>query len=168
MAIFKHGNMWDVYDDVDLFCITTNSTVKKNGALVMGKGIAKEARDKFPGIDQYFGTKIQLLGRTDKHYYLITNPNWAVFKPAKIAAFQVKYHYSSRADIDLIIMSTIKLLAFLSEQRGTVSVALNFPGIGNGRLPMCRVYNIVKYLPDTVSIWTKQPVDLTPCMEEND
>lgn len=29
MPIFKTGNMWTAYEDVDLFLITTNSTVKK-------------------------------------------------------------------------------------------------------------------------------------------
>lgn len=47
--------MWSAYDDADLFLITTNSTLKKNGALLMGRGIARQARDLFPGLDLALG-----------------------------------------------------------------------------------------------------------------
>ena len=40
MPIFKTGNMWTAFDETALFLLTTNSTVKRNGALVMGRGIA--------------------------------------------------------------------------------------------------------------------------------
>lgn len=43
--------MWTAYDDADLFLITTNSTLKKNGVLVMGRGIARQACDRCPGLD---------------------------------------------------------------------------------------------------------------------
>ena len=58
MPTFKHGDMWDSYDDVNMFCITTNNAIKKNGALVMGRGIAKEAKDRFPGLDLRLGSLI--------------------------------------------------------------------------------------------------------------
>lgn len=48
MPRFCQGDMWSVYDDADLFLITTNSTLKKNGALAMGRGIAQQARAASP------------------------------------------------------------------------------------------------------------------------
>lgn len=50
MTTFRTGNMWTVWDEVDFFVITTNSTIKQNGAVVMGRGIAKQVRGYFPGI----------------------------------------------------------------------------------------------------------------------
>jgi hypothetical protein len=44
-----NGNMWSAYPQADLFLITTNSTLKNDGCLVMGKGIALEAAQRFPG-----------------------------------------------------------------------------------------------------------------------
>ncbi len=51
MPQFCRGDMWTAYDDADLFLITTNSTLKKNGVLVMGRGIARQACDRCPGLD---------------------------------------------------------------------------------------------------------------------
>ena len=56
MPTFTTGNMWDAYPATDLFVITTNSfiTAERFGhdeRLVMGRGIALEARNRFPGID---------------------------------------------------------------------------------------------------------------------
>lgn len=48
MPIYKTGDIWQVFDNADLFCITTNAILDKNGELVMGKGIAGEAKKAFP------------------------------------------------------------------------------------------------------------------------
>ena len=50
MSVFMTGDMWRVFDEVDYFVITTNAIIKRNGAVVMGAGIAKQMRDKYPGI----------------------------------------------------------------------------------------------------------------------
>lgn len=41
------------------FLFTGNSTIKTNGALVMGRGAALEVRDAYPGIDHALGKKIE-------------------------------------------------------------------------------------------------------------
>ncbi|MEK6860596.1 MAG: hypothetical protein AABY07_01375 [Nanoarchaeota archaeon] len=46
--ILVKGNMWDELGKAELILVTANSNIKKNGALVMGAGAAKEARDRFP------------------------------------------------------------------------------------------------------------------------
>ena len=61
---FRSGDMWDVYNEADLFLVTSNSFVKKDERLVMGAGIAKEALDRFPNIDLRLGQAIQF---EDKH-----------------------------------------------------------------------------------------------------
>jgi hypothetical protein len=50
MPQFQQGDMWSAYNRANLFLVTTNSTLKRNNALVMGRGIARQARDRFPGI----------------------------------------------------------------------------------------------------------------------
>ena len=41
------GNIFDYIGKVDAICITTNGTIKSNGELVMGAGVAKEFYDKY-------------------------------------------------------------------------------------------------------------------------
>lgn len=47
----EYGDLWDYWTRGYYVGITTN-TVIRNGKLVMGAGVAKQARDKFPGLDR--------------------------------------------------------------------------------------------------------------------
>lgn len=44
------GNIWDFMGECNVICITINLFMK-NGKNIMGAGIAKEAKDRFEGID---------------------------------------------------------------------------------------------------------------------
>ncbi len=55
MPQFRLGNMWTAYEPADLFLITTNSTIRRDGALVMGRGIARQAKERFPDLDVTLG-----------------------------------------------------------------------------------------------------------------
>ena len=143
------GNMWSVFSQVDLFCITTNSYIKKNGALVMGRGIAQQARDKFPGLDLALGQAIVNAGMQDEVYGLLVSPSWPV---KKLAAFQVKTNFRSKAELEIITASTHALSTF-AKANPNKRIALNFPGIGNEKLPYNEVLGIVKHLPDNVGLW---------------
>jgi hypothetical protein len=154
---FTTGNMWDTYSTTDLFVITTNSfiTAERFGhdeRLVMGRGIALEARNRFPDIDRRLAKLIKSkcghLGR----YYLVIDP------ATHIAAFQVKQDWRNPADTALILGSTnalIRWLAVGATDAGTLRVALNFPGIGNGRLSRADVLPCLSSLPANVTIWEK-------------
>jgi len=149
----QYGNMWDVYDESDLFLITTNSFIKRNGALVMGAGIARQARDRFPGLDLALGRKIKHLGK----YGLIVSEKWP---DKKLGAFQVKYHFKDRAELNLISHSTEMLMEFIETRRLYSSkIHLNFPGIGNGKLDKDAVLRVVEVLPDCVTLWERYEED---------
>ena len=147
MPTFTTGNMWDAYPGTDLFVITTNSCIMNNGCLVMGAGIAREARDRFPGIEcrlaKLIKSKCGHLGR----YYLVIDPQ------THIAAFQVKQDWSDHADTSLILGSTNALTRWIAER--PLRVALNFPGIGLGGLSRTDVLPYLTNLPANVTIWTK-------------
>ena len=154
----RQGDMWSVYQEADLFLITTNATLKQNGALVMGRGIARQARDRFPGLDLALGGHIQSVcdGSANalrsglSEYGLLVSPRWPT---AKLGAFQVKTHYRQPADLALITHSTAAL-AVWCEAHPQAAVHLNYPGIGNGRLLPDDVWPIVVRLPETVTLWT--------------
>jgi len=148
VPIYEVGDMWTIWEETDLFLITTNATLKRNGALAMGRGIAREACDRFPGLDLALGKAI---GQSGRIYGLLVSTRW----PAKkLGAFQVKRHHREPADPELIRLSAEMLLAWLEEHPG-VRVDLNFPGIGNGGLPIQAVRPIVDALPPNVHIWQR-------------
>lgn len=148
MAIFKKGNMWQRWEQVDLFCITTNATIKTNGALVMGRGIAQQMRDKFYGSDKALGSVIY---DTKEYGLKITNQ---ISPVQTVGAFQVKYHWSDTASIYLIQLATVKLFEYIMFAYPTPKcICLNFPGIGNGKLSRDAILPVVSLLPDLVEIW---------------
>ena len=150
MPQFKTGNMWAAYTAADLFLITTNSTLKKSShALVMGRGIAQQARDRSPGLAEALGQHILKTCGSLGEYSLLISPRWPV---AKLGAFQVKRHYRQAASLELIQRSTAALRAWCTEHPDAI-VHLNYPGIGNGRLRREDVLPIVMQLPDQVTIW---------------
>lgn len=151
--ILEYGNIWSAWDASDLFLITANSYIRRDGALAMGRGIAKEARDRLPGIDLTLGEAIRRRCGHKGVYGLLVSPQWP---KAKLGLFQVKRHFASRADT-IIIEKATSLLHEWSLSHPHTRVDLNFPGIGWGHLSVSDVLPIIERLPDTVHIWRKQP-----------
>lgn len=148
MAIFRQGDMLAHLDECDYAYITTNSMVKKDGCLVMGRGIAKQVRDNFKGIDKAFGDAITGQKKHMKEYCLISNHDYP-----QIRAFQVKFHWFGEADMDLITNSTNELSTYASEFYEQ-KIFLNLPGVGNGKLNAEDILPIVEQLPDNVTVWS--------------
>ena len=144
MAIFRTGDMWSALPHTDFFIVTTNSFIRKDGALVMGRGIAQQLRDRVPGFDAQAGRWVQETVGHLGQYYLAIGPTYGLF--------QVKRHFSDKADFDLI-QGSAERLRIVAESLPGHSFALNFPGIGNGGLPYDQVKPLLNDLPDNVSIW---------------
>lgn len=141
------GNMLGVIGEPNSTCfITTNVIIKNNGALVMGAGIAKAVRDMFPGIDKQFGERILNSGMR-WHYGALLDLE------ADVNPFQVKHHYSDKADLELI-RNSVLALKHHAETWPDVTFHLNFPGIGNGGLEREEVEPLLEILPDNVNLWT--------------
>jgi hypothetical protein len=149
MPKFAIGNMWDEFARVDLFCITTNSYIRNDGALVMGRGIAKVARDKFPGLALEWGQRITRMGCANGVYRLLLDGKTS----SKLAAFQVKTHYRNKASPEVIRLSAIQLAGF-ANMNLDYKIALNYPGIGYGRLGRDVVAPLLEVLPNNVTVWS--------------
>jgi len=141
----KTGSMWDSYEESDFFCITTNSYIRKDGELVMGRGIALEAKTRFPELPKIFGDKIAHMAE----YSVISAGSFA---GTEILAFQVKTHYMDNAEHKLIERSALELCK-LANTMNNKRFNLNFPGIGFGKLTEGEVLPIIEMLPDNVSVW---------------
>lgn len=176
--ILRAGNMWDAVPSLrerDLLCITTNAQVRaRDGALVMGRGIALEAAQRFPGLQQEAGRRIVAhlaqyaeRGYPQRYYgLLILRPGDVPGLDFHLGLFQVKWHWLDQADPRLIARSVRRLHQALgapppgvTPRGGLVSPCaggqahLNLPGAGNGRLPRDVALGLVQPLPDTVTVW---------------
>ncbi len=144
----EKGNIWG--SGADIICVTTNATVRTDGRLVMGRGAALECKQRFPGIDLEFGRKVRQwearFGLGTPYGVVLSGPNCLT-----LGAFQVKWSFRDAAEVELIRVS-VQSLTKIAVETGAV-IALNFPGIGYGRLSRECVLPLLEPLPDNVTVY---------------
>ena len=150
------SNVWNVLGKFEAICITTNGFVTRDGRAVMGRGVAKQAKDKFKKIDYILGKLIRKNGNVvQKIVPIATKPTRTVLvafpvKPAYgkcnrkkdniVSHVAYKYNpgdkvpgFHMKADLNLIEKS-LKQLVKLADNEGWKKIALVMPGVGNGGL----------------------------------
>ena len=133
------GNLWDYYDKGEWIVITTNGTIKRNGACVMGKGVALEAKNRFPKLDKVLGAAISRFGN---QLFVLRG----IAGDVRIVTFPVKHNWNEKADLTLIERSC-RQLEFVVREKSVVYMVR--PGCGNGQLDWKDVKPILeKYLDD--------------------
>lgn len=159
MKVVK-GNVLDA--KADLIVVTCNGTVTNGGGgrLVMGRGAAKAANEKWPGLADTFGRLLKasrpdilvvngfyLYGYFEKP--LLEEPKT---DPAIIGILQVKLYWGDSAEIGLIAYSLCRLVA--AQKKHHEKVALNYPGIGLGRLTKSQVRPLLTaFLDDRFTVY---------------
>jgi hypothetical protein len=133
------GNLWE--QSCNALCITTNGFIKQNGKAVMGRGVAKQAADRWrtlydKDLPASFGAKLREQGN---HVFILVE-NFAA-----LVAFPVKGNWWEKASPALILQSAHELVA-LTDAEGWQSVILPRPGCGNGGLS----WEAVKPILETV------------------
>lgn len=143
----EYGNIWNMKSDV--LCITTNGFVKNNGRAVMGAGIAKEAKDRIPGIDMILGQSIS------KHGNRVSFLFYDEIEGQDIWSFPVKHNWFEKADMELIRRSCRELMNKLPHDQ---TALLPRPGCGNGRLKWQDVKREIEpILDDRITVVTFSP-----------
>lgn len=122
-------DIWSFKSDVKV--ITTNCIVKRNGAAVMGKGLALQASRRFPKLSLQYGNYLR-------------NCNDGSIKPIhysdyNLIMFPSKYNWRDKADYDLIIKS-MKGLHDICISNNIKRVVMPRVGCGDGKLD----WNVVK------------------------
>jgi len=135
------GDLWKYKGDI--ICITTNGVVTGQGKLVMGRGSAEEAKERFPGLDKLAGELVK------------TNGNIAQFVTLNLYIFPTKRHFVERADVRIIKRSALQLARDAKLHPEKIFI-LPRPGCGNGGLEWENVRPIIgPILPDNVHVITR-------------
>lgn len=146
---FASGDMWSAFDAADLFLITTNC-VLRGGRLVMGAGIAREARDRFPGLDKALGKAIREQLNPSK-YILLLSERWP---EAKLGALQTKLHWRNPSSPELVAEGIIAVGKW-AKAHPAAAVHMPLPGVGHGHLEVSVVQRLCATLPENVTVWQK-------------
>lgn len=147
------GDLWTMR--ADAICITTNGYVTAAGRGVMGRGVAAQAKRRFPGIEEALG---EALTRSGNHTQVIAWWGDAV----AIVAFPVKHVWQDAAKLGLIRRSCGELVALADEPRGKAGrtwdrILLPRPGCGNGRLDWKDVRPVIEPLLDDRIVVVARP-----------
>jgi len=145
------GDIWDYHKKGHWIVITTNGNVKASGEAVMGKGIALQAKQKFPSLPQDLGKAIIFKG----------NKLWS-WPEFRLITFPTKHNWRDKSDLLLIEKSTQELVSWLNSARDFFANQLKLemeecktklyivrPGCNSGGLDWKNVKPILeKYLDD--------------------
>ena len=147
------GNIWDFHAEGHWVVITTNGSVRKDGAAVMGRGVAKEAALKFPLLPYELGNEIKHRGN-----------KVIVFLQYKIITLPVKHQWMEKADMHLIEVGLGDLIELLNATSNIPSpIYMVRPGCGNGGLDWKDVKPIIaKYLDDRFVVVEREVADARP------
>jgi O-acetyl-ADP-ribose deacetylase (regulator of RNase III) len=129
------GDLWSEVGKADLILFTANADLDGKGDLVMGRGAALEAKQRWPGLAKELAKATG--GR--REYGLAWARELETGSKTKVGCLQVKRAWRDPADLHLIDWSVGKLAAALAkwlsnpEHAGReLRVAINYPGIGRG------------------------------------
>lgn len=147
--ILKQGDVFEARYKVNVMCATTCAVRDKDGHLVMGKGNAGRFKLYWSYLPRVFGEMMP----STAYGLMIYHPQRS-YSPnvMSMGAFQTKYHWRDKSDLDLIRLSTQYLFQWLL-QHPDATVALPYPGINNGKLTRAEVYPVIKLLPDNVTVY---------------
>ena len=164
MSNIVREELWKHPGFPGMIVVTTNATIKSNNGLVMGRGAAREARDRISCIDQECGLAIkaainrsyQLRDKPAPDQYVSVGYYFLEVRPPTedkvgFGIFQVKVHYAEAAEVELIRRSAARLADY-ARQHPDTAIRMNYPGIGHGHLSRSEVEPLLADLPDNITI----------------
>ncbi len=121
--------------------IPTNGYVNKLGECVMGRGLALQAKSRYPKLALELGTLIEMNGN---HCFLL--------RPYHLISFPVKPVWWVKASLELIEHSTKELISLVNKSN-EIGILLPLVGCGNGKLQREQVLPILnRYLDDRFTL----------------
>lgn len=149
------GDVWGVAGSFSAICILTNGIIKNNGELVMGKGLALEASQRFPQLPRVIGSFVKQYG--NRVFNLGKDESTGI----RLISFPTKHDWKDASNLELIAQSCIQLVELVNKNNWEL-ILLPRPGVGLGNLKWSDVEGILgNYLDDRFYIISNNPNDLT-------
>lgn len=141
------GDIWSFLGkDNTIIFVPTNGTLKNENELVMGRGLAKDAKDRFPQLSVVAGAAVKNMGN-----------QVMFFADIGIGIIPTKSQWYFKSDIKLIEESLKQLLA-IADKAAMKNIVIPRLGCGNGGLDWeTQVKPILeKYLDNRFTVVTKE------------
>jgi len=153
MEIHK-GNIWSLRKD-HAIVIPTNMGWKKDGTNVMGRGLAKQAAERYRGLPKLLGKEYGIAGafglmkaNNDPPVVRTQEPDGVelIFVPSKKLVIPAYLSWKEKADLALIRKSLEKLKRIHLGRTRKPKIAIPLIGTGNGQLPKSLVDDLIHEL----------------------
>ncbi len=139
------GDLWTY--PCDAKCVTTCGTLKANGELVMGAGVALQAAERFVYIARDFGNHVRVAGNVPffwVNHYMPEREDQEI-----LITFPTKHHWRDPSDPELIQASAEMIVKKLDTYHKHIHIiAMPRPGCGNGGLRWADVKPLLEPLLD--------------------
>lgn len=147
-------NVWEILTKQDWLCITTNYGWKKDFSNVMGRGIAREASQRFKNLSLIYGKHCRNYYETTKSKIIpivaYSNLNLIMFATKALKEDNPHLSWQQNSSLIQIKHSAITLKAWIIENEIDSKVYLPRPGCSNGKLDWREVKPLVDNLPQNV------------------
>lgn len=142
------GDYWVAWKKewIPAIVCTTNMVVKPDGNLVMGAGIAKAFKEKFPEIDRIWGNRVK---RGCKN--LMITDYWDYDDKQILVALPTKYHWKDPSPMELVVKSCQEL-KIAADFHDWWRVLMTRPGCGNGGLKWEDVKKEISFLDERFKV----------------
>ena len=136
MKIIK-DNIWSYLDKNIILIIPINLVVKLNGELVMGAGLALQAKNRYPGVAKDFGKEISIDNKIRPRFN--TGNGW-------LFGFPTKVHYKDDSNYTLVT-TALQEIQKLAEKGYEHNFYVPLLGSGCGKLNYGDMLKLhIKYL----------------------
>lgn len=153
-----YGDIFDYVGKADCICVTTNGTIKSNGELVMGAGVAKQFYDRYNtthGIAKKLATLLFGRDANLKKLHVIRPEYNLCYRAIKaednfgtnVVSFPTKNHFQDKGDLELIKRSARRMVEF-ADVHDLKSIIIPSPGTGCGQLNEEDVYKELNKILD--------------------
>ena len=115
------GDLWEHAERCDVIVITTNGSLTRDGRAVIGRGVAKQAVLRYPGLAEKMG---RLLADGGNHVFDLG---------CGVVSFPVEETAWSQPDLRIIARSAEELRR-LADHSGWARIIVPRPGCGGGGL----------------------------------
>lgn len=116
-------DIWKRWDAKQTIIVPTNGSITSRGLAVMGRGVAKQAADRFANLREMLAAHLRENGNVPCGF-----PN------QNIITFPVKREWHQYASLELIKASAVLLVKIIDLHPGIKPVAMPKIGCGNGGL----------------------------------
>lgn len=125
--IEMRANLWVLADDMPeaALAVTTNGIVRRDGCLVMGKGIALQFAQRYPDLPLLLAGHVKQHGNTPCFVDYPSGPT--------VVSLPTKNHWRDPSPVELILRSVRAIAESMPHADKTCVIATR-PGCGNGGL----------------------------------